>query len=395
MTKALHLRQFRRLVASYGLNELTWSFGTIALAVLVYGRTGDVAATAGLFAASSLAPGLLAPALVARLDHRRPGRVLAVLYAAETALFALLAATGDALPVAAILLLALADGAVAVVGRALSRAAVATELEPRGLLREGNAVLNVVFSACLALGPAAAGALQALSGPRTALAVAAGLFALAALVVLPLPTAPATRVTGDRAPVRTTLRALIASPVARGVLVLHGVAFATACAVTPVEVALADRVLDGGAGTYGAMLAAWGAGSVLGSALFARLAAGAARLVAPAFAVMAAGLLLVAATDVLAVVLLGCAVGGAGNGVGYVAVVQALQDSTPVGLRARVQGVLESVNATATGTGYLAGGTLGTLAGPRAVFAVAGGLVLVAACAALARRATFARRVTA
>ena len=38
----------------------------------------------------------------------------------------------------------------------------------------------------------------------------------------------------------------------------------------PVEVVLAQHTLHKGAGGYGALLAAWGAGAVLGSAVYAR-----------------------------------------------------------------------------------------------------------------------------
>jgi hypothetical protein len=392
----LQLQAFRRLAASYALNELTWSFGTVALAVVVYARTGDVLATAALFLVTSLVPGLVAPVLVSRLDAWRPGRVLGVMYAVEAGVFGVLAVAIDGLPLAGILALAFADGAIAVSGRALTRAAVATELEPRGLLRQGNALLNVLFSTCLALGPLAAGGLQALTSSQVALAVAAGLFAAAGLAVARLQTRPARPDgTGDRARVRETLRVLAAAPAARAALLVHGVAFLTACAVTPVEVALAEDVLGGGPDTYGLLLAAWGAGSVVGSGVFVRLdAMPALRIVPAAYAVMALGLLVVSATTWLGVVLVGCLVGGLANGLGYVAVVQALQDHTPSDLRARSQSVLESVNALATGSGYLLGGAVGALTGPREVFLLAGISVLVTV-GLLGRRAILAGQAVA
>ena len=41
MKRALKLPAFRRLFAAYSLNELAWAFGSLALAVLVYRRTGS------------------------------------------------------------------------------------------------------------------------------------------------------------------------------------------------------------------------------------------------------------------------------------------------------------------------------------------------------------------
>ena len=55
---------------------------------------------------------------------------------------------------AAVLALAAVDGILALVGRALTRAAVAATLKPDGQLEAGNTLLNVSFSLCFAIGPA-------------------------------------------------------------------------------------------------------------------------------------------------------------------------------------------------------------------------------------------------
>ena len=63
------LRPFRRLLARTRSMSSGDSSAIVALAVLVYERTGDVAPTAALFLAAKFLPGLVAPALTARVDQ--------------------------------------------------------------------------------------------------------------------------------------------------------------------------------------------------------------------------------------------------------------------------------------------------------------------------------------
>jgi MFS-type transporter involved in bile tolerance (Atg22 family) len=121
--RVLRLPAYRRLLAAYTLNELAWSLGALALAVLVYRRTGSVIGSAAFFLCSQFFPALISPALVARLDQRAPRRVLPALYALEGVLFLLLALAASRFSLVPVLALALADGIVAASARALARAA--------------------------------------------------------------------------------------------------------------------------------------------------------------------------------------------------------------------------------------------------------------------------------
>ena len=58
---------------------------------------------------------------------------------------------------ALVLALALVDGTLAITGRGLTRGAVAAVLQPAGLLREGNAMMNVGFAIASVGGAALAG----------------------------------------------------------------------------------------------------------------------------------------------------------------------------------------------------------------------------------------------
>ncbi len=102
-------------------------------------------------------PALAGPPLVARIEHLPARTSLAILYAAEAAVFGALALLANEFLLAAVLALAAIDGSLASAARALTRAAAAGALKPAGLLREGNAVLNICFTAGAALGPALAG----------------------------------------------------------------------------------------------------------------------------------------------------------------------------------------------------------------------------------------------
>ena len=154
--------------------------GSVALAILVFDRTGDPLATTALFVASRFVPAFVAPALTARIDQLPVGPTLSVIYAVEAALFAGLILLTDSFTLGLIVAIALVDGVLSIVGRALTRASIAVMLEPAGLLREGNALLNFIFATSTAAGPALAGLLIAWQGVAAALAVDAASFALIA-----------------------------------------------------------------------------------------------------------------------------------------------------------------------------------------------------------------------
>src|SRR5512132_3131347 len=167
---------FRRLATTYTLNELGWGFATVALGLLVFDHTHSALATTALWLCTLLVPAIVGPAATARLDRAGVRRVLPALYAAEAAIFAVLALLTSAPWLPLVLLLAAVDGILALVGRALTRAAVAATLKPQGLLEPGNTLLNVSFSLCFAIGPALGGLMVAGYGVSAALWVSSALF---------------------------------------------------------------------------------------------------------------------------------------------------------------------------------------------------------------------------
>ncbi len=387
LTDPLRKPQFRRLATSYGVNELGDWMGIVALSVLVFDRTGSALATAVLFLGTRFLPALVAPILVARVEQPPPRFALPMIYCGEAAAFAALALlAGDNFFLAGVVALAVVDGALALTGRALTRAVTAALLEPTGELRSGNAVLNVAFTGSAAVGPGIAGLIVAGFGVQSALLLDAVSFYAIACILLtagPLPQAEP-----DPGGARERLRAGIAyireKATLRRLLVAQGAAFVFFAAVIPVEVIYTKQTLGTSDSGYGLLLASWGVGMVIGGIVFARVR----RAPLPVllfFSTIAvgAGYLGLAAAPTLAAACAASVVGGAGNGVQWVSAISAVQELTIAGMQARVMSVLESIGAAMPGVGYLLGGLIATATDPRTTFLVAGIGVLAIATSAV------------
>lgn len=388
----LSLPGFNRLAASYFTNELGNWLGEIALAVIVFEVTGSPIATAGLFIAMQFVPALTTPLLIARVDGWSHRRALATLYFAEAAAFCALAAfaTEGAFVLAAVLAIAAIDGTLATAARARSRAAAGSILEPAGLLREGNGILNVGFTAGAAAGPALAGLLVATAGAQTALlADAASFVAVALLLATTKELSGEAEDEGER--IAWTVRLKLGftyvreRPILRRLLAAESVAFVFFALVLPIEVAFAKETLDAGDLGYGLILASWGVGMVLGSLLFSGLrGASLASLLIGGTAAIGLAYLGTAVAPTLLVACLASALGGTGNGIQWVAVITAIQEFTAEAFQARVIGLLESLASGLSGVGFLLGGAIAAIASPRASFAVAGFGVLAVLVIAVA-----------
>jgi MFS family permease len=368
---------FRRLATSYAVNEIGDWMGIVALSVLVFDRTGSVLATAGLFLGTRFLPALLAPILVARVERPQPRFSLPVIYCGEAAAFGGLAllASADHFSLAAVIVLATVDGALALAGRALTRAVVASLLEPTAELRAGNALLNIAFTGGAAIGPGLAGVVVAGLGVETALLLDAVSFYAVAWILITagrLPQAePEEGRMQDR--VRAGLAYIRQKVELRRLLVAEGAAFVFFAAVIPVEVVYAKETLGAGDSGYGLMLASWGIGMVLGSFLFAAVRKmSLAYLLFFSTLAVGVGYLGLAVAPTLGVACVASVVGGSGNGVQWVSTISAVQELTVEGMQARVMSVLESIGAAMPGVGFAVGGIVASIATPRTTFLVAG-----------------------
>src|SRR4051812_17439719 len=139
----LRVPGFKVLAGGYSVNEVGNWLGDIALAVLVFDRTGSALATALLFVGTRFVPALFAPLLVTRVEAFTPRISLPLLYGVDALVLAALALLADNnFALALIVALGAVDGTVALAARALGRSTSGALLKPRGLLRQGNAIFN-------------------------------------------------------------------------------------------------------------------------------------------------------------------------------------------------------------------------------------------------------------
>jgi MFS family permease len=364
--------------------------GIVALSVLVFDHTESALATAALFLGTRFLPALFAPVLVTQAEKPPPRFALPAIYCGEAAAFAGLALLADDFSLAPVIALAAVDGALALAGRALTRAVVATALEPSGELRAGNAILNLAFTGGAAVGPALAGLVVAGFGVQAALLLDAVSFYVIAWILFRAGSMPHAEPEPGRMRerVRAGLSYIRHKTVLRRVLVAQGLAFVFFAAVLPVEVIYVKETLGSNDTGYGMMLASWGVGMVLGSLLFARLRqASLAYLLLFSTLAVGTGYLGLAAAPTLAVACLASVVGGAGNGIQWVTAISAVQELTAEAMQARVMSVLESIGAAMPGVGFAVGGLIAALVSPRLTFLVAGSgvIAIVAVMAPLLR----------
>ncbi|MDE3070543.1 MAG: hypothetical protein KGJ43_07420, partial [Acidobacteriota bacterium] len=395
--------RLRRIALAYSVNETGRWFALIAVSLIVYARTGHSAVAVAAVLVTPLLPALLAPAVVARVEASRRRGTLSALYALEALSAVALAGALWRFSLPAILILIGIDGAASFPARALlrseaTRAGGAREGRgadegrgseraqgPAGGERERSAAIhlaNSTLNVCLAVtgmaGPRLAGlSVSALGGPVSLLA-AAGCLALCGLL------------TGDLRPfveeagtsvwirLRAAREHIGESPGMAALLGTEAVAVMLFTAAVPVELLYAKHTLNAGNPGYGGLIAAWGAGMLAGSALFARAGgarggARARRARGPASETMlwggtlAVGLAFVgfAAAPSLWLAYLAAALGGLGNGTQWPALLDQVQRSTPPHLLGRMMGAVEGLGGVAPVLGYALGGLLGTLLAPR------------------------------
>ncbi|HEY5318041.1 MAG TPA: MFS transporter [Solirubrobacteraceae bacterium] len=376
---------FRHLAAAYTINELGNWVGDVALAILVFDRTGSALATAALFVSLRFVPALLAPLLTTRLVVVKASRILPAIHLAEGVIFAVIAGIAPHFSLPVVLVLAALDGVLAITAKALTRGSTAALLLAHDQLRQGNAILNLGFTAGGALGPALAGVLVAALGPSSALLVDAATFIGVAVI---LATAGDLRLesitaSGSVGRLRAGLSEAWSRSGVRELLGAQALALVFFSAVVPIEVVYAKGTLHAGDSGYGALLAAWGVGMVIGGVAYA--AAARLRLLlllAISTALVGVGYAGLALAPDLALACVFSAVGGLGNGAQWIAVVTAVQQAVSAAAQSSVMAVLESINQIMPALGFLLGGAVAALGSPRAAYGVAAGGVLVVLLAA-------------
>ncbi len=129
-----------------------------------------------------------------------------------------------------------------------------------------------------------------------------------------------------------------------------------------------------------ALLAIWGAGTVVGSLIYARWRAASVRaLIGAGAALLGAGFIVMAAAPSLGVAMVGGAIAGSGNGMWAVSARTALQEHVDPEWMAMMMSLNESLYQALPGIGIIIGGAVTALVGSRAALALAGGGALAVA----------------
>jgi MFS family permease len=195
----------------------------------------------------------------------------------------------------------------------------------------------------------------------------------------------------EREPFRTRLAAGLRfargyRPV-RALLVGQAIALVCFTLIIPIEVFYAKDSLGTTDAGFGILIASWGAGIVVGSLVYLVVRERSTfALILLSSAAIGFAYLGMATTSSLLGACLFSILGGAGNGIQWIAVVTALQEATPQDYQARVTGLLESLGSAMPGVGYIVGGAIVAIGSPRTAYAAAGIGVLVLVLAAVVFR---------
>ena len=290
----LQSSRLRRILLAYTVNRLGSWIGLVALSLAVFDHTHSALAVAALLFAWQALPAFVVPAVVARVEASDRHSELSALYFIEAVATATLAVLLWQFWLPSVLLLAAIDGTAALAASALLRADVArTGREQLARLPDGsmqpeesidpveaqeaeqkaNAALNVAFSISFVAGPIIGGVVVAAAGAPAALFIDVGSFLICGVLLIDLHRR-IEEAHGDsvRARLRAAWTHVKDTPTLRGLLLAEAAALVFIEAGGPIEVAYVKATLNGGDRGYGLLVTTWGAGAVLGSVVFARIA---------------------------------------------------------------------------------------------------------------------------
>jgi MFS family permease len=384
----LRVPAYRYLLTGQTTSLLGDQLLVVALPFILFGHGVDAAGLGGVFAAYGAAR-LVALPLGGWLGDRYPRRLVMIVSDAARGLLvlALLAATGPgwAGPGAVAVVMAgvgIAEGAFLPAGYAIVPGTV-----PAELLGRANGLSSAAQNLALLAGPGLGGLLAATVDARLCLALDAATFAvsiatLALLRTTPTPPEPATERT-------TALRFLGTHRLLRVMVVLTLVSNLAYFGM--LEVALPIRsagALGTGAYGFGVALAAFGLGSLLGGLAIPVLERQPRRGLLACLIGVAQGALFaaVAAQAGLPGTVITLALAGLTCGVLNVFYLSRLQQAIPDRLLGRAMGLLMMGVFAVHPASVALAGALCRAVGPGAVFALAGGCIMVAfLCGALTR----------
>jgi MFS family permease len=268
LIRALAHRDFRLIWSAQILSELGDWAARVALAVLVYNRTGSKVLTATVTAVSMLPWVGLGQALAALADRfpRRTVMVISDLIRAATFL-----AMTAVRPAWALLVLAFVAAAATPPFEA-ARAAAVTESVPEDVYGDALTISNVTYQAVLVLGYLFGGGMVAVLGEKTALMVNAGTFASSGVLIAMIRSGRIAR-PGQTvvANIKAALRVILRDPFLRRAVAIAVVGAAGAIVGEALVTVYVRENLPGkGAGVIGAFAATIPLGTIVASLLVRR-----------------------------------------------------------------------------------------------------------------------------
>jgi MFS family permease len=374
-------RDLKLLVGAVGLSSLGDNLALVPLAVLVQERGGSGAAVAGLFVALWLPAALLAGPAGLLADRLDPRRVLAVTGVVAAAACAAMTLAGGLAPVLALVaVLGCANAFAQPAEFALLPAVAGGE----DLVRANGQVEFARYAGSI-LGPVAGGLLAAAGGVTGALlADAATFLALVGMAVaLRVKWAPHPAAGRDR--MREGIAFLARDEELAPVV---GVVFVSLLLMTATPAAalfFAQDDLGTGASGYGVLMAVWGAGMALGALKIAprfRLGAMACGAVA-AVGAQGLGIAVPALWPAVWLAMAGYLFGGVAHGTKNVLARTLIHGRAPERLRGRAFAAFNGLRNGAELVALTFGGVAIGALGARWTLLYAGGVPVIAACAAL------------
>jgi Major Facilitator Superfamily len=369
--------EFRALFVAHLLSVVGDQFARVALAVLVFARTGSAALTALTYALTFL-PAVVAGPLLSGLADRYPRRqVMVVTDVARAALVAVMAVPG--VPLVGL-------GALLVVVQLLAAPFDAARAATLPLVLHGDryvvasAVSNMTYQLAQLLGFAVGGLLVAAVNPSGALLLDAGTFLLSALLIrLGIVHRPAPAVAQPKAGAAGWGRRLGEGArlvwAERKLRMLVALLCVTAFPVTVEGLAVpyADEI-GAGPAAVGLLFAADPAGSLLGMLMINRISpAKRLRLMRPLAVSSCAVLVLCAAQPGIVITLVLWTLSGVASAYFIPANAEFIR-AVPDSLRGQAFGLASTAIRVSQGVAVLAAGAAADMARPAVVIATAGAL---------------------
>lgn len=269
-------RDFKVLLTSQAVSALGDAVSFTALPLLVLALTGSGFAMGVVGAVQTLPDfvfGTVAGAMADRSDRKRMMFMADAGRAILTALIPVSVALGG--PTMAVILIVAAPMSILRSFFLAGYTASIPALVGRSQIGRANSIFEALYSLGFIVGPAIAGLLAATIGPGPALAIDAASFGVSALGLALVRTDLRAPVDRDRPPILSAIREgidyILASPVLRTIILLWST---VSILIAPLVTALAVRItrdLGEPSSTLGVLLATYGVGTVAGSLVSARI----------------------------------------------------------------------------------------------------------------------------